>query len=38
MENTYAFFRPRVTRLEDEGHDSSDGKAACERAMAAYFA
>jgi 2-oxoglutarate ferredoxin oxidoreductase subunit beta len=32
-ENTYAFFRPRVKRLEDEGHDASDWKAACERAM-----
>lgn len=32
-ENTYAFFRPRVKRLEDVDHDPSDWKAACERAM-----
>jgi 2-oxoglutarate ferredoxin oxidoreductase subunit beta len=32
-DNTYAFFRPRVKRLEDEGHDPSDWKAACEKAM-----
>lgn len=29
----YAFFRPRVKKLEDESHDTSDWKAACERAM-----
>lgn len=33
-ENTFAFFRPRIKRLEDEGHDPSDWKAACEKAMA----
>ncbi len=32
-DNDYAFFKPRVKRLEDEGHDSSDWKAACEKAM-----
>jgi 2-oxoglutarate ferredoxin oxidoreductase subunit beta len=32
-DNTYSFFKPRVRRLEDEGHDSSDWKAACEKAM-----
>lgn len=32
-ENTFAFFRPRVKHLEDIGHDPSDWKAACERAM-----
>jgi 2-oxoglutarate/2-oxoacid ferredoxin oxidoreductase subunit beta len=33
-DNTYPFFRQRVKRLEDEGHDTSDWKAACEKAMA----
>ncbi len=32
-DNTYAFFKPRVQRLEDNGHDPSDWKAACEKAM-----
>jgi 2-oxoglutarate ferredoxin oxidoreductase subunit beta len=32
-DNDYAFFRPRVTKLEDEGHDTSDWKAACEKAL-----
>ncbi|MCC6165893.1 MAG: 2-oxoacid:ferredoxin oxidoreductase subunit beta [Caldilineaceae bacterium] len=32
-ENTFAFFRPRIKHLEDIGHDPSDWKAACERAM-----
>ena len=32
-DNTYSFFKPRVQRLEDEGHDSSDWKVACEKAM-----
>jgi 2-oxoglutarate ferredoxin oxidoreductase subunit beta len=32
-DNDYAFFRPRVTKLEDEGHDTSDWKSACEKAM-----
>ncbi len=32
-DNDYTFFRPRIRKLEDEGHDSSDWKAACEKAM-----
>ena len=32
-DNDYAFFRPRVKKLEDEDHDASDWKAACEKAM-----
>ncbi len=32
-DNDYAFFRPRVKKLEDEDHDTSDWKAACEKAM-----
>jgi len=32
-DNTYAFFRPRVKKLEDEGHDASDWKAACEKGL-----
>ena len=32
-DNTYMFFRKRVKLLEDEGHDPSDWKAACEKAM-----
>ena len=32
-DNDYAFFRPRVRKLEDEGHDAADWKSACERAM-----
>ncbi len=32
-DNTYAFFRPRVKKLEDEGHDPADWKTACEKAM-----
>jgi 2-oxoglutarate/2-oxoacid ferredoxin oxidoreductase subunit beta len=32
-DNTYAFFRQRVKRLEDESHDASDWKSACEKAM-----
>lgn len=31
--NTFQFFKPRVRSLEDEGHDTSDWKAACEKAM-----
>jgi 2-oxoglutarate ferredoxin oxidoreductase subunit beta len=33
-DNTYKFFKPRVKKLEDEGHDTSDWKAACEKALA----
>jgi 2-oxoglutarate ferredoxin oxidoreductase subunit beta len=32
-DNTYKFFKPRVKKLEDEGHDTSDWKAACEKAL-----
>ncbi len=32
-EYSYDFFKPRVKKLEDEGHDTSDWKAACEKAM-----
>ena len=32
-DNTYAFFRPRLKKLEDEGHDPTDWKTACEKAM-----
>jgi len=32
-DNDYKFFKPRIKKLEDEGHDSSDWKAACEKAM-----
>ena len=33
-DNDYAFFKPRVKKLEDIGHDPTDWKAACEKAMA----
>ncbi len=32
-DNDYKFFKPRVRRLEDVGHDTSDWKTACEKAM-----
>lgn len=32
-DNTHAFFKQRIKRLEDEGHNPSDWKAACEKAM-----
>ena len=32
-DNDYNFFKPRVKKLEDEGHDTSDWKTACEKAM-----
>ena len=32
-DNDYGFFKERVKRLEDEGHDPSDWKAACEKAL-----
>jgi 2-oxoglutarate ferredoxin oxidoreductase subunit beta len=32
-DNDYTFFRPRIRRLEEEGHDHSDWKSACEKAM-----
>ena len=31
--NTYDFFKPRITQLEEEGHDPSDWKTAMEKAM-----
>ncbi len=32
-DNSYKFFRPRIKKLEDEAHDPSDWKTACEKAM-----
>ena len=32
-ENDYDFFRKRIKKLEDEGHDPRDWKAACEKAL-----
>jgi 2-oxoglutarate ferredoxin oxidoreductase subunit beta len=32
-ENTYQFFKTRIKKLEDEDHDTSDWKAAMEKAM-----
>lgn len=32
-DNTHPFFKERVRHLEDEGHDPTDWKAACEKAM-----
>ena len=32
-DNDYNFFKPRVKKLEDEGHDTSDWKTACEKAL-----
>ena len=32
-DNDFQFFKPRVRRLEDEDHDTSDWKSACEKAM-----
>ena len=32
-DNDYKFFKPRVRKLEDESHDTSDWKAACEKAL-----
>ena len=33
LDNDFAFFKGRLKKLEDEGHDPSDWKAACEKAM-----
>ena len=33
LDNDSAFFKPRVKKLEDEDHDTTDWKAACEKAM-----
>ena len=32
-DNDFAFFKPRIRKLEDEGHDPSDWKSACEKAL-----
>ena len=32
-DNDYSFFRERIKKLEDEGHDVSDWKSACEKAL-----
>ncbi len=32
-DNDFQFFKPSVRRLEDEDHDTSDWKSACEKAM-----
>ena len=32
-DNDYKFFKPRIKKLEDEGHDTSDWKSACEKAL-----
>jgi 2-oxoglutarate ferredoxin oxidoreductase subunit beta len=32
-DNDFPFFKARVRRLEDEGHDTADWKAACEKAL-----
>ena len=32
-DNTHPFFKQRVRKLEDEGHDPADWKSACEKAM-----
>jgi 2-oxoglutarate ferredoxin oxidoreductase subunit beta len=32
-DNDYPFFRERIKKLEDEKHDTSDWKSACEKAM-----
>ena len=32
-DNGHSFFKDRVKKLEDEGHDTGDWKAACEKAM-----
>ena len=34
LDNSHSFFKERVTKLEDEGHDTSDWKSACEKALA----
>ncbi|CAI8039545.1 2-oxoacid:ferredoxin oxidoreductase subunit beta [Geodia barretti] len=34
LDNTHNFFKDRVVKLEDEEHDTSDWKLACEKAMA----
>ena len=34
LDNGHSFFKERVTKLEDEGHDTSDWQSACEKAIA----
>ena len=34
LDNTHQFFKDRIVKLEDEEHNTSDWKQACERAMA----
>ncbi len=33
LDNTHNFFKDRIKKLEDEGHDAGDWAAACEKAM-----
>ena len=33
LDNDHPFFKQRVKKLEDEGHDTTDWKSACEKAM-----
>ncbi|MDE2802879.1 MAG: 2-oxoacid ferredoxin oxidoreductase, partial [Chloroflexota bacterium] len=33
LDNSHDFFKQRVSKLEEQGHDPRDWKAACERAM-----
>ncbi|SVA01702.1 uncharacterized protein METZ01_LOCUS54556 [marine metagenome] len=33
LNNTHDFFKERIKKLEDDGHDTSDWKTACEKAM-----
>jgi len=33
LDNDHPFFKSRVKKLEDEGHDTADWKSACEKAM-----
>ena len=32
-DNDYKFFKPRIKKLEDENHDTSDWKSACEKGL-----
>ncbi|MDA1129413.1 MAG: 2-oxoacid:ferredoxin oxidoreductase subunit beta [Chloroflexi bacterium] len=33
LDNTHDFFKERIKKLDDDGHDTSDWKTACEKAM-----
>ena len=33
LDNSHSFFKERVKKLEDEGHDNSDWQSACEKAI-----